>query len=926
MTTRRPLAAQHWGLRMRLWVPSGLVLTVGLAGSMVLGVTSGVPSGAVPHWGAGALMTSPLPAASEDPGGPSAAIERTDAGRGADALYLSKLDPSLRIIVDHSSQDRLGNSRCLTLPSPRTPAPGQARVGPLNHISESYILCHVRFASDGWRLSTPGTLVRARAGDVGLVAVKAGALEPLASLSDVMAVSLSPPMSLKNDVATVETGAREARATYTVTGAGVLLGFIGSGADVSHPDFLDETGGSRVLYLLDLSDPGDTDGDGVLDGPDFFGGTLYSKAQIDSAVAGLRDIPGLDRRGHETHVMGVAAGNGRGTGNGFPTGTFAGVAPEADLIVIKSSLADLGFVGPGEASAGLAFVDSIAAQLAAPYVVNMSFGTQLSPHDGTSLEERFIDNVVGRGKPGKAVIVAAGNEGSNYGSSPSLHCSAALVRDERVSCAFTLPSYAPQPGELNDGLILDMWYDASDEMRVTVRSPGGSEYPVSTGSSHRWAGGEGSVYIENALSPSALNLDNECFIQLDDEDGIAPAPGTWSVAVEAISVRDSGRFDVWLAFCAGLGGQVGFDPGPLVTNERLVASPGNAFNAITVGSYTNKESWRDLDNNLIYFEPFGEPPAGAIAPGSSPGPTRDGRTKPELTAPGRAITSTLSADAWPGVSDVSIFNGCPANARRCLIAGDGLHAVARGTSFSAAHVAGAAALLLEASPGLDANELRDLLELTARPGDVTGGPWGYGKIDVLAAVSSADASRLVEYFTAVSDRGRVVLSWRASPTAGVEGFRLYRAYSVTGAYEMIYSSPGPEGSYVDSGLGQGATPFYRLGVLLAGGQERELPPISPSPQTVRPAIMLVSLSPSPTRLLSNLLVSSSVAGTAVVRAYDTAGRLVNERAIRIPDADSKIEYKWLWVDRDGEPVASGVYYISVELAGSRAVAKTVVLR
>jgi hypothetical protein len=786
------------------------------------------------------------------------------------------------------------------------------------------LICHALVVPGEHLPPQPGVRELAWAGDAGLLALTPEAALRLASLPTVTAIELASPMELKNDVATVETGARLARGTFATSGAGTIIGFIGSGADVTHPDFIDGGGGTRILYLLDLSQPGDVDGDGVLDGPDFFGGTLYTKSQIDSALAGERTITGADERGHETHVMGVAAGNGRATGNGFPVGTFAGVAPEAGIVVVKSSLAGAGLVGPGEATAGLAFVDSLADEMNLPYVVNMSFGTQLSAHDGTDMVERFIDNTVGRGVPGKAVVVSAGNEGSNYGDGPFLHCSRELSPGEEVSCEVRLPAYTPGPGSLDDGMILDLWYGAGDEMTVTVESPGGEAVTAGSGETRIGGGADGSVYIENAAYASPYNNDNECFIQIDDGDGADPATGTWIVTVRA-DAGGGGRFDLWLAYRIGLGGPVGFTAGSPVTNERLVATPGNSREAITVGSYTNRESWRDLDNNLIYFGEAGVPPAGEIAPGSSPGPTRDGRDKPELVAPGRAVISALSRDAYPGAGAASIFAGCGPNAPRCLVAGDGRHAVARGTSFAAPHVAGAIALLLEMRPSLDAEQLKNVLAFAARDEDGTGGPWGYGKIDVQAASETISALELVASFSAIGGPGGVLVSWSAAPGATIEGFRLYRSPALRGPYEIIHSSSGIEGSFLDPSVAPGSRVFYRLGVLLPGGVESAVAPISAEWGGHGPLLSLLPPSPNPSSHLTTVRFSSSITGTAVVRAFDAAGRLVRRRTVRVPQADAIVEHLWLWTDPDGDRVAAGVYYITVEVAGARAAAKIVVL-
>ena len=91
---------------------------------------------------------------------------------------------------------------------------------------------------------------------------------------------------------------------------------------------------------------------------------------------------------------------------------------------------------------------------------------------------------------------------------------------------------------------------------------------------------------------------------------------------------------------------------------------------------------------------------GALEPYSSRGPTIDGRVKPDLTAPD-GVSGTVYGDA----------TGC-AN-------GTGFD----GTSASAPHVAGAAALLSQARPGLSVDQLQTLVlsEFSGRVADNLGG-------------------------------------------------------------------------------------------------------------------------------------------------------------------------------------------------------------
>jgi minor extracellular serine protease Vpr len=106
---------------------------------------------------------------------------------------------------------------------------------------------------------------------------------------------------------------------------------------------------------------------------------------------------------------------------------------------------------------------------------------------------------------------------------------------------------------------------------------------------------------------------------------------------------------------------------------------------------------------------------GAIAPFSSRGLAFDGRVKPDVSAPGVAITT-----AEPGSND----DGTPR------------YGTVNGSSPAAAVVAGAAALLAQARPGLRAADLKSLLAGTARPvRDTTVTAQGAGLVDLGAGAA-----------------------------------------------------------------------------------------------------------------------------------------------------------------------------------------------
>ncbi|MGH2738921.1 MAG: S8 family serine peptidase, partial [Actinomycetota bacterium] len=103
-----------------------------------------------------------------------------------------------------------------------------------------------------------------------------------------------------------------------------------------------------------------------------------------------------------------------------------------------------------------------------------------------------------------------------------------------------------------------------------------------------------------------------------------------------------------------------------------IVEPASSPDAFAAGAFC----WRD----------------GSLQSYSSRGPTIDGRTKPDILGPSRVATSTYGAST------------------HCDPGGGGFG----GTSASAPHVAGAAALVKEMHPSFDADQLQAFLEAAAK--------------------------------------------------------------------------------------------------------------------------------------------------------------------------------------------------------------------
>jgi hypothetical protein len=115
-----------------------------------------------------------------------------------------------------------------------------------------------------------------------------------------------------------------------VSGDSVIIGIIDLGLDWLHEDFIDSNGNTRIRYFWDQTDqtgPNPTY-------PSCSIGTEFSYSTINGFIQTSQ--PGRDYHGHGTHVSGIAAGNNRSGGSQ----SFVGVAPEANIILVKYDIPD----------------------------------------------------------------------------------------------------------------------------------------------------------------------------------------------------------------------------------------------------------------------------------------------------------------------------------------------------------------------------------------------------------------------------------------------------------------------------------------------------------------------------------------------------------------------------------------------------------
>ena len=307
---------------------------------------------------------------------------------------------------------------------------------------------------------------------------------------------------------------------------------------------------------------------------------------------------------------------------------------------------------------------------AGPVAVNISLGVMAGPHDGTSGFEQSVSAKANGATP-RVIVVAAGNErtvGEHFRA------------DLPPFGAVTIP-LAVAPADFP----VDIWADGADHYDVSASIPGG------TASVRSDQPPNGGTHFQVFFSGGTVH------------------GGT--IRLERTRNGGSGRIDGYLDIESG-----SFDPG--VTAEAgTVIEPANARDVVAAGSFNTKA---------------GAGAIGDISAFSSLGPTRDGRLKPDVAAPGAAIYSARSLDPFLG-----------SGFQPGIVTGNDNYAILQGTSMAAPHVTGIAALAWESNPSLSGPRMRARLLKTA---DLPAGVpapdtnWGNGKVNALRAVSETVAS------------------------------------------------------------------------------------------------------------------------------------------------------------------------------------------
>lgn len=522
-------------------------------------------------------------------------------------------------------------------------------------------------------------------------------IKTLADRSEVLYINKSEQLFPTMHLARTETGVTKVtEGTGLDTpydGTGVVVGVIDQGFEFKHPAFAKackKWGSSATTGMLKNSAP--------FNDPN-------------------------DNEGHATHVANIAVGRK------VEGCDYYGVATGAELLPMMSNLSTSSTVAQAAA------IKKYAEGEGKPWVINMSFGSNSGPHDGSSDTDQNMDKLSTKGG---ILVGAMGNSGAE-----KLHVMHQFTADgEKVYF------YIKLDDQLNTNSVVysEVWAANEGENLLTIRpvvlSRGKLHYPTAVQMN---AAGQDFEAEVSPFNNRQYGKFSGYFKQLLTKMGLSTGEFVWEVEGKA-----GAECHAWLNTDLAAGA---FAKTKLTLDDKVYTTPEGDGNyatgagaasipsSISVASYNNASGFTSINgNNYSYANYVGD--AADISKFSSRGPSLSTDPKalptPTIAAPGGVVISAFSKKAKSFSTDAA------ENVQKVVSGGNPFYyGVMSGTSMATPVVTGIIALWLQANPELTSADVAAIMQKTARKDSYTGRnltwnkDWGYGKIDAYEGLKEA---------------------------------------------------------------------------------------------------------------------------------------------------------------------------------------------
>jgi len=607
----------------------------------------------------------------------------------------------------------------------KDPSAARLEVGP-----DELIRVSVVFSGDIAALENAGLQVGSASARVAYGATTLAGLQALAALPQIESIQRQrhPHPHLNDSVPDIKANQVwniSGDSFHGYTGRGVIVGIIDSGIDITHPNFRNSDDTTRVLAIWDqtlTAGAGET-APGAITDPNLILGALPTPlgygVEYDLKKNPAVKVRHIDEDGHGTHVAGIAAGNGSKRGGCLIKYQYVGVAPEADIVMVRLfglSKSDAKLTPPttnnGYMMDAIRYILNTATKNNKSAVINLSLGGFTEFMDGTSSECRDIDALLNANSKGRAIVFSAGNDGN-----ANFHASATVPAGSGSGTPLALTfTIFDDDTAVGSRTLIVMYSGSNLQAQVTsstVPGPAGVVAwvsPGANGSSTTANGPNGMVTIKNAANRITISISSTQASAGPPPKYNALVAGTWK-----LELRDTANTATPIdAYC--LYGDSHDKKSPKFLSNTVSRSTlcdtATCHEALAVGSCK-------VGGDLSDF--------------SARGPTLDAakRTKPELCAPGDNVTSAHSSTI-PDDPDCTI----------CCCSCCEAYVDKGGTSMSAPHIAGVIALMLHRDPNLKHDEITKALTANAAPKPSGTSPdddlgWGAGRVDADETMTSA---------------------------------------------------------------------------------------------------------------------------------------------------------------------------------------------